>query len=84
MRWEKNDNWKNYHEVSIADYQHALWSYKLPCEKKLASYSHLQVYHHNIKEVKSHNEIQSNEENLVFRFEQPINGSIGIVYNTSI
>jgi len=29
----KNDNQKNYCEVSIADYHNAVWSYKLPCEK---------------------------------------------------
>ena len=33
MRLGKNDNKKNYCEVLIADYQNALWSYKLPCEK---------------------------------------------------
>ena len=29
----KKDNQKNYCEMSIADYQHALWGYKLPREK---------------------------------------------------
>ena len=33
MRLGKKDNQKNYSEMTIADYQHALWGYKLPREK---------------------------------------------------